>query len=178
MSEKAYSKAYLYRRIVEAKLFIDRNYTQSIDVHAIANEACFSKYHFLRLFKKAYGKTPHQYLTSLRINEAKKQLSAPGVSVAQVCFALGFESQPSFTQLFKRRVGVTPRKFAQEQAERLQQQKAEPLTYVPSCFCRSVWLEEIAIFDKKSASILNTFTEYQLIKPLWLVSYHMRASMF
>lgn len=62
-------KIYLYRRIVLAKLFIDEHYAEDIDLDAIAGEASFSKFHFIRLFKMAYGKTPHQYLTRVRIEQ-------------------------------------------------------------------------------------------------------------
>ena len=46
-------KLYLYKRIVEARLFIDSNFTSPIDLDKISDEAHFSKYHFLRLFKKS-----------------------------------------------------------------------------------------------------------------------------
>jgi AraC-like DNA-binding protein len=51
----AYPKAYLYRRIVKAKLFIDAHFAEPIDVDAISNKAAFSKFHFIRLFKQVYG---------------------------------------------------------------------------------------------------------------------------
>ena len=46
-----YPKLYLYRRIVQAKLFIDSHYAGDIDLEQIADEAYFSKFHFCRLFK-------------------------------------------------------------------------------------------------------------------------------
>ena len=65
-------KIYLYRRIVQAKLFIDSKTTRSALMPAeIADEACYSKFHFIRTFKSIYGKTPHQYLTWL--SESKRQ---------------------------------------------------------------------------------------------------------
>ena len=67
----SYPKVYLYRRIVQAKLFIDSHYQESLDLEAIADEAFFSKFHFIRLFKDSYGKTPYQYLTYVRIEKAK-----------------------------------------------------------------------------------------------------------
>ncbi len=70
MTLEQYPKAYLYRRIVQAKLFIDSNYTDNIDLDNISDEAYFSKFHFTRLFKKIYGRTPHQYLTFVRIEKA------------------------------------------------------------------------------------------------------------
>src|SRR4051812_42052952 len=101
-----YPKQYLYRRIVKAKLFIDENYSSSIDLNNIADEACFSKYHFFRLFKTIYARTPHQYLTDVRIKYAKDLLSE-GATVARACFSVGFDSISSFTGLFRRRVGLT-----------------------------------------------------------------------
>jgi AraC-like DNA-binding protein len=67
-------KIYLYKRIVQAKLFIDANFAGDIDLDNIADEAYFSKFHFIRLFKSIYGKTPHQYLISVRIEKAKEFL--------------------------------------------------------------------------------------------------------
>src|SRR5262245_34952748 len=96
-----FSKEYLYERIVHAKQFIDKHYAGNIDLDAIAEEACFSKYHFIRLFKSVYGQTPHQYLIDVRIQRAKLllQTSAP---VSSICFAVGFDSVSSFTSLFKK----------------------------------------------------------------------------
>ncbi len=52
MSSLLYPKIYLYRRIVQAKLFIDDNYFENIDLNNIADEAYFSKFHFIRLILK------------------------------------------------------------------------------------------------------------------------------
>ena len=76
-----YPRQYLYLRTVRAKLFIDANFASDIDLDKIADEACFSKFHFVRLFKSIYGRTPHQYLTDVRIEQAKEYL-ADGQTVA------------------------------------------------------------------------------------------------
>ena len=68
MNKEVHPKMYLYRRIVEAKLFIDKNYHQKIDLNTISDQACFSKYHFLRLFKKAYGNVPRYYPKAADVN--------------------------------------------------------------------------------------------------------------
>ena len=52
MSEAGYPKVYLYQRIVKAKLFIDAHYSKTIDLDNISDEAYFSKFHFIRTFKK------------------------------------------------------------------------------------------------------------------------------
>lgn len=126
-------KQYLYRRIVLAKLFIDANFSQPIHLDTISSEAHFSKFHFIRLFRKAYGKTPHQYLTWLRIEQAKLLL-ASGMPVCDVCFNVGFEEASSFTHLFKRSTGVTPSLYQQQQLERKERIRLQPFAFVPNCF--------------------------------------------
>src|SRR5215207_3449311 len=96
-----YPKIYLYKRIVQAKLFMDKHFDESIDLDNISGEACFSKFHFIRLFKAIYGKTPHQYLTQVRINAAIRLLKG-GRSVTETAYSVGFDSITSFTSLFKK----------------------------------------------------------------------------
>jgi AraC-like DNA-binding protein len=133
MAIQAYPRVYLYRRIVQAKLFIDNNFAQDIDLENIADEAYFSKFHFIRLFKKAYGTTPHQYLTQVRIEKAMQLLTA-GNQVSEVCYAVGFESLSSFTGLFKRITGATPSAFLEEQQRLKTQILAAPLRFIPGCY--------------------------------------------
>ena len=128
-----YPRQYLYRRVVRAKLFIDTHFPSQIDLDNIAEEACFSKFHFIRLFKEIYGKTPHQHLTDVRVANAKEML-AGGATVAAACFGVGFDSISSFTGLFRRRVGVTPAAFQRAAIERLQEMNARPIKFVPNCF--------------------------------------------
>lgn len=130
-----YPKIYFYRRIVQAKLFIDQHFSDSIDLDMIAEEAFFSKFHFIRQFKKVYGKTPYQYLTKVRIEEAV-QLLKSGLSVSEVCYAVGFESLSSFSGLFKRRVGLTPSEYAIRQQKLKAAILKKPLQYVPGCFAK------------------------------------------
>lgn len=130
-----YPKVYLYRRIVKAKLFIDDNFADAIDLDHIADEAFFSKFHFIRLFRKTYNKTPHQYLTCVRIERSKLLLS-DALPVAAVCYAVGFDSISSFTGLFKRIVGQTPSAYRQQCARKRKEIKAIPLKYIPNCFAQ------------------------------------------
>jgi AraC-like DNA-binding protein len=133
MPAETLPKVYLYRRIVQAKLFIDDNFAEPIDAGDIADEACYSKFHFIRTFKTIYGRTPHQHLTHVRVEKAKAMLEEGG-SVTDTCFAVGFDSLGSFTGLFKRRVGLTPSVYRQQQMERKEQMRKEPLRFIPGCF--------------------------------------------
>jgi AraC-like DNA-binding protein len=133
MIDAQYPKVYLYRRIVQAKLFIDTNFSANIDLDNIADEAYFSKFHFIRLFKNIYGKTPHQYLKTVFIEKAMQLLRA-NVPVIDVCFSVGFESPGSFSALFKRMVSLSPSVYLKNQQELKSQILKTPLNYIPGCF--------------------------------------------
>ena len=133
MKTEHYPKVYLYRRIVHAKLFIDAHFSENLDIDNISDEAFFSKFHFIRLFKKAYDKTPHQYLTFVRIEKAK-QLLQTNRSVSEVCFSVGFESVSSFSGLFKRMAGMSPSTFLEKQLHLKIQISQAPLKFLPGCF--------------------------------------------
>jgi len=131
--EEEYPKMYLYKRIVQAKLYIDNHFGSEMDLDNIADEACFSKFHFIRLFKAIYDSTPHQYLTRVRIENAKKLLQE-GNSINETCFMVGFESVSSFTGLFRRYVHLTPSAFQRQFMEREERIKNIPLQFIPNCF--------------------------------------------
>ena len=133
METEEYPKVYLYRRIVQAKLFIDSNYADKIDIDNISDEAFFSKYHFIRLFKKIYGKTPHQYLKFVRIEKARQLLRTEN-SVTIVCFSVGFDSLSSFSGLFKRITGESPSAYSKCHKETKKKIDKKPLAFVPRCY--------------------------------------------
>lgn len=134
-------KMYMYRRVVEAKIFMDRHYAKAIDLDKIADQAAFSKYHFLRLFKNTFGMSPHQYLISVRVNAAKKLLLTK-MTISDVCFAVGFESVPSFTRLFKQKIGISPGLFVKTELSKVKNQVEEPKKYVPGCFAINLGMAE------------------------------------
>lgn len=141
METEEYPKVYLYRRIVQAKLFIDSNYADNIDVENISDEACFSKFHFIRLFKTIYGKTPHQYLKAVRIEKAQQFLRTEN-SVTEACLAVGFDSQTSFSGLFKRITGESPSAYSKRHMVAKKKISKNPLAFVPSCYTyQHGWLE-------------------------------------
>lgn len=133
MSTGEYPKIYLYRRLVQAKLFIDTHYADKIDLGNISDEAYFSKFHFIRTFKSIYRKTPHQYLIEVRIEKAMELLKT-GLPVSEVCDRIGFESLSSFCGLFKRMTGATPSQYLLQHQKIKAQITASPLTFVPGCF--------------------------------------------
>jgi len=133
-SEKTYPKAYFYKKIVSAKLYIDENYAEPIDVDQIASEACFSKFDFIRQFKRTYGKTPYNYLKTVRLTKAAELLKSSQRSIQDVCFSVGYTSLSSFSSLFKKEYSISPQKFQALHMERAKLIKSKPLNYIPGCF--------------------------------------------
>jgi AraC-like DNA-binding protein len=139
MTNQQYPGIFLYRRLVQAKLFIDRHYAENIKVSEIADEANLSLFHFIRQFKNIYRKTPHQYLIAVRIGKAKELLKA-GKPVSEVCYAVGFESLGSFSGLFKRVERIPPLTYFKRQQQIKAEIKASPLSFIPACFAeKSGW---------------------------------------
>lgn len=90
-----------------ARDLMDRDYAQPLDVGDIAAAALMSRAHFSRRFRAAYGETPYAYLTSRRI-ERSTALLRRGLSVTDVCMAVGYSSLGSFSARFSELMGVTP----------------------------------------------------------------------
>jgi len=131
----------LYQRIVAAKVYIDENYHEPIDLEVISKKAFLSRFHFHRLFRKVYRRTPHQYLTQKRIDKAK-DLLAENKPVTDVCNEVGFESIGSFSSLFKKEIGFAPTYYRNMAWLKKQQQKAQPKLAIPHCFIENYKLNE------------------------------------
>lgn len=104
----------LYRRLYRARDFAASSFTQPLTLNEMARVACLSPNHFLRTFKQVFHQTPHQYLTALRICQAKKLLLQTNSTVTEICFAIGFESLGSFSKLFRCHVGVSPEGYRRQ----------------------------------------------------------------
>lgn len=116
-------------RLGRAREFIDHCYDHPLSLEQMSEKACFSRYHFLRLFRQTYEKTPHQYLIERRIEKAKELLIADDLRVTDVCFEVGFQSLGSFSSLFQKRVGHAPITYREKA-----RQREEAKRKVPGCF--------------------------------------------
>ena len=105
----------LTKHIIQSKLYIDKHFSENINLSKIAGKAMVSKFHFIRVFKKYYGRTPNQYLQEVRIEKAK-QLLQKGKTIDETCYAIGFTSKTSFISLFKKKTGKTPLTYQNKKA--------------------------------------------------------------
>ena len=95
-------------RVRRARSFLRENLSQPLSLAEIAAEAGMSRYHFLRVFQRQTGETPHRYLTRLRIEQARHELEHGTATVTEVALRCGFASRTHFTTAFRRQVGTTP----------------------------------------------------------------------
>ena len=105
----------LTKHIIQSKLYIDKHFSENINLDKIAAKAFVSKFHFIRVFKKYYGRTPNQYLQEVRIDKAKKLLQKRK-TIDEVCYAVGFTSKTSFISLFRKMTGKTPLAYQNKKA--------------------------------------------------------------
>jgi transcriptional regulator GlxA family with amidase domain len=79
-----------------AKDLMDREYASPLGIDDLAKAAGWSRYHFVRSFRAAYGETPGRYLTMRRIERAKDLLRSANLTVTEICMLVGFSSLGSF----------------------------------------------------------------------------------
>lgn len=105
----------IYKRLLLALEYLHQSYKQSFDLEEVANKAYLSKFHFLRMFKQAFGKTPFQYHQMLKMKDARKQVESGSKSIKEIGFELGFAEISSFSKSFYNYFGVYPTKLHQEE---------------------------------------------------------------
>ena len=101
------------RRAVETALWMDAHAHEPIDLESAASGAGLSPFHFLRLFAKVLGVTPHQFVVRSRLRRAARLLADDTRSVTDVAFDVGFGDLSNFVRTFHRAAGVSPRRFRQ-----------------------------------------------------------------
>ena len=101
------------RRAVETALWLDANAHEPVDLARAARQAGVSPFHFLRLFARIVGVTPHQYLLRSRLRRAARALAADDQPVSDIALDVGFADLSNFVRTFHRAAGVSPRGFRQ-----------------------------------------------------------------
>lgn len=91
-----------------ARDLIDARYADPLDLDAMAAAAGYSRYHFAREFRAAFGETPRAYLSRRRVERAKDLLANANLTVTEICMVVGFTSLASFSRRFSELVGCPP----------------------------------------------------------------------
>jgi AraC family transcriptional regulator len=101
----------LYKRLSRAMDVLRSGFCGEISLDQLAAEACLSKYHFLRLFRAAYGLSPYQYIQHLRLEKARVLLANSVLPITDLAALLGFDNSQSFSRLFYQRMGLYPSQY-------------------------------------------------------------------
>jgi AraC-like DNA-binding protein len=104
------------RRISAVLRYIEENAERDLDLNALAGLACMSKYHFLRVFRRATGMTPYKFVTNLRMRRAAVALATTRAPVAEIAFGAGFGDLSTFNHRFRETFGAAPSHFRRSYA--------------------------------------------------------------
>lgn len=95
----------------EAQKFIQAHFAEPISLESISQQAGFNPTYFSLLFKRETGVNFLEYLTDVRVKEAKRLLSDPSKTVADIAFEVGYSDEKHFSRLFTRITGLQPSKY-------------------------------------------------------------------
>jgi AraC family transcriptional regulator len=90
---------------------MQENLDQDIDLQRLAGHVGLSRFYFCSAFRMATGYTPHEWLTKIRIDEARRLLAIPSLPITEIALAVGYQTPSAFAATFRRLVGVSPREF-------------------------------------------------------------------
>jgi len=96
------------RRLRRAIGYINDHLDKDVSLAAVAEMTGLSPFHFARQFKRATGRTPHEYVVEQRIARAKRLLRTTTLPVAEIALRIGCANQQHFSTLFRRATGTTP----------------------------------------------------------------------
>src|SRR5215470_5712029 len=124
-----------FARVCRARDYLGDCYRDRVTLENAAKEACLSPFHFNRVFTQVFGETPHEFVTRMRVEEAKKLLLAGNSSVTDICFDIGYESLGSFSARFRSLTGLSPSEFRRQARVAFGGFAAHwPLYYIPACY--------------------------------------------
>ncbi len=105
---RSHTKASYQERILKVLLYIQKNLDRELGLAELAEVACFSPYHFHRVFRGMVGEPVAEYVRRLRLDWSANRLKHSERSVTDLAFQAGYDSLEAFTRAFRQRFGVAP----------------------------------------------------------------------
>jgi len=99
------------RRVGRALRHIERHADDALDLDRLAGVAAMSKFHFLRVFRRAIGVTPYQFLLNVRLRRAASRLLSAPDGISTIAYESGFGDLSTFNAAFRARFGLSPGAF-------------------------------------------------------------------
>ena len=101
--------------VQEIEQYLSENYLKEITISGLAGRFNYSEDYIIRIFKKAYGVTPYQYMINLRMQLAKQLLLSTNRSIVQISEECGYQDFSAFYRAFSKMFGCSPAKWRQKQ---------------------------------------------------------------
>jgi AraC family transcriptional regulator len=112
MLTKEHAKKEYSTRIGRTLDFLNRNLDQHLSLRTLSEIACFSPFHFHRIFSHLVGETPNDYVRRLRLEKAANMLdNYPQRSITDIALQCGFSGSAVFARSFKVHFGVSARRW-------------------------------------------------------------------
>ncbi|USB34952.1 response regulator [Paenibacillus sp. YPG26] len=103
------------KSIDDALLYIQEHYSEDLSLERVASVVYLNPAYFSQLFKLKTGQGYKDYVISLRLEQAKKLLLNPRLRLADIAGRIGYQDMRHFTQVFRRKFGLTPTEFRHKQ---------------------------------------------------------------
>ena len=101
-------------RIHQTLAYIRKHLDDRLDIEQLADKACMSKDHFIRIFKRETGETPNVYITKRKMEKAELALVTTDLSIKGVAKLLGYDDYSYFNRIFKKNAGITPQQYREK----------------------------------------------------------------
>src|SRR5207253_1651955 len=109
------------------------SFNQPVRLCEAALEACLSPFHYHRMFLRAFGETPHDFLTRRRIDCGKHLLARDECPVTEVCLAVGYESPGTFSTMFRSVTGRSPSDYRRSLRRIFPAPQLAQHRFIPAC---------------------------------------------
>jgi AraC-like DNA-binding protein len=123
-----------FARLCRSRDFLAASLDRRVLLEDAAGAACLSPFHYHRMFARAFGETPHDFLRRVRIDRARQLLARDHLPVTEVCLSVGYESLGSFSTLFRSLVGCSPAEYRRSIRRVFPVPEMAIYRFVPSCY--------------------------------------------
>lgn len=99
------------KRTLKVMIYIEENIDEDLTLEKLAKLACYSPYHFHRVFKAIVGETVHQYVKRLRIERSASKLRYTSQPVTEIALDTSYDTPSAFTKAFRQFMGMSPKNY-------------------------------------------------------------------
>lgn len=108
-----------HNALERAQAYMEAHYDEPLTVAQLAGLAGISPKYFVELYKKTYGHSVTDSLTSLRMSRAKQLMATPGLKLKEVAHQVGYPDEYYFSRRFKQTFGLSPSAYLQRRSRRI-----------------------------------------------------------